>query len=102
MDFQWIITAKTEKTEVWQKSTPKVSIVVTEKKDQYPASILVDWMWDDKVELVENLKIGSEVAMIFNPRVTEYNDRFYQNNSWYKIEVLSEPVEDEVEDIPFR
>ena len=101
MDFQWLITQKTLKVTVGKNDTPKISIVITENKDKYPESVLIDRMWDDKVALVEHLEIGSEVAIQFNPKVTEYNNKFYQNNSWWKLEVLSEPVEVEYEDIPF-
>jgi len=98
MNFQWIVKAVTPKIIVWQKDTPKISIVVEEIKDMYPESVLIDWMGEEKVALVEHLEVGSEVAVTFNARTSEYNYRFYQNNNWYIIETLSEP---KLEDFAF-
>jgi hypothetical protein len=99
MNFQGIVKVVTPKMTVGQKDTPKVSIVVEEIKDKYPESVLIDWMGDDKVALVEHLAVGSEVAVVYNSKVTEYNDRHYQNNGGRKLEVLSEPAEET--DVPF-
>jgi len=54
---------------------------VEEIKDMYPESVLIDWMGEEKVALVEHLEVGSEVAVTFNARTSEYNYRFYQNNN---------------------
>ena len=99
MNFQGKIIAKTPEVNIWKNDTPKVSIVVEEIKDKYPESVLIDRMGDERVALVKYIEIGSEVSVIFNPRVTEYNDRHYQNNGGRKIEVLSEPAA--AEDLPF-
>lgn len=100
MNFQGTIIAKTEKTEVWEYSTPKIYIVIEEIKNKHSNSIVVA-CFGDQVDLVKNVAIGSEVAIEYNSKASEHNGKYYQNNSIRKIEILSEAMVEHEEDIIF-
>lgn len=101
MNFQWVITAKTPVTEVWQNAMPKMSFIIEETwSKQYKDSLVIDAI-KDKVDLVEKLPIGSEVAIKYNGRANEYNGKMYNGLSLWNLEVISEPALEEQEDLPF-
>jgi len=58
MQFTGTIIAKTEKIEIGEKQTPKVSLVLEESSDsQYKDSVMIDWIGDEKVALINPLKV---------------------------------------------
>lgn len=101
MNFQGIITAKTPVTEVWQNAMPKMSFIIEETwSKQYKDSLVIDAI-KDKVDLVEKLPIGSEVAIQYNGRANNYNWKLYNWLSLWKLEVISEKEEDFIDSDPF-
>lgn len=101
MNFQWVITAKTPVTEVWQNAMPKMSFIIEETwSKQYKDSLVIDAI-KDKVDLVEKLPIGSEVAIQYNGRANEYNGKMYNGLSLWKLEVISEWTEEFIDSDPF-
>ena len=101
MNFQGVIKAKTPVTEVWQNAMPKMSFIIEETwSKQYKDSLVIDAI-KDKVDLVEKLPIGSEVAIQYNGRANQYNDKMYNGLSLWKLEVISEPEVEEQNDVPF-
>jgi hypothetical protein len=115
MQFTGKITVKTEKIFIGANNTPKLSLILEEAEDkQYKDSIMIDWIGDEKVALVENLPVGSTITVHFNTRATEYNGRHYNNLNGWRIEgqqaapVADAPatkkadkIEEDFDDLPF-
>ena len=90
LKFTGIITAisakqsgETTNGKHWEKQ----KFVVTEQKDLYPQSLLVEAF--NKSELIENLQEGDEVEVTFNVNAKEYKGAFYGSNQLWKINVLN-------------
>lgn len=113
MQFTGTIINKTEKIEIGANNTPKISLILEEEGDkQYKDSIMIDWIGDEKVALVENLPIGSVITVHFNTRASEYNGRYYNNLNGWRIESDGaapaaapakkvDKIEEDFEDLPF-
>jgi len=116
MQFTGTITAKTEKIEIGEKQTPKMSVILEEVTDnQYKDSVMIDWIGDEKVALVENLPVGTTLTIHFNLRANEYNGRYYNNLNGWRIETdgaapvanwsapakKADKIEEDFEDLPF-
>ena len=86
MTFEWKITFISEETLVWQKQLPKISFVVEEESDkEYKNTVLVDLLWE-RTEMIKQYSVGDHVKVYLNFRVSEFNDKRY-NNIWaWKIE----------------
>jgi len=101
MNFQGVIKEKTPVVEVGQNAVRKISFMIEEVwQKQYKDSLVIDAI-KDKVDLVEKLPIGSEVAITYNGRANSYNGKLYNWLSLWKLEVISEPQEEEIEDVLF-
>ena len=109
MQFTWVITAITPKILVGAAQKPKISLVLTEVTEkEYKESLLIDRLGDDKVSIVEQYAPGQIVTVLFNPRASEYNDKWYCNLSGRRIEASngsssapSKRMEAPSEDMPF-
>ena len=57
----------------------------------------------DKIEMMQNLKLGANIEVKLNVSSKEYNGRYYHNISAWDITLQDEVVEEEVEseEMPF-
>lgn len=86
MEFTGKITFKGEKQFVWANSTPKLTVVLEENNaKEIKDSLVVDFLNDQKVALVENYREGDVITVSFNSRASEYNGKYYQNHNWRKV-----------------
>lgn len=99
MQFKGNIIYKWELLHVWANSTAKQTIVLEEvtTKDQKD-SLVIDFIWDAKVTLIANYNVWDVINVSFNSRASEYNGRYFQNLSGWKVEAIKVQ---EQEDIPF-
>lgn len=89
--------------EIGENKTPKITFVLTEITDrEYPGSLAVD-IWGDKTGLIDGVAEGDEITAFLNSRSREYNGRYYNSISAWRIEKgnggTTKPEEDE--DLPF-
>lgn len=94
---------------IGENATPKQTIVMEEVTDrEYPASITLDFR-RDKVELLANVTVGTVVKVGLNTRAREYNGRWYNSISAWRMDVVADAgssaapaTTDEVDDdLPF-
>lgn len=71
------------------------SIVIEEKSDKYPQSIV--GALNPKID-ISNLKLGDDVKVQFSLFANEYNGKYYQNIRVWKVEPMLKKKED---DFPF-
>lgn len=104
MKFTGIVTAISQKTtgESNGKAWEKQSFVLTEQKDKYPQSILVEAF--NKPAEIEKIQIGDEVEVQFKINAKEYKGVFYGSNSLWRLNVLNskESAENEPQNKPTR
>lgn len=104
MEFNGKVTQILEKEEIGKNKTPKQAIVIEEITDrEYPWSIVVDF-WRDNTETIEAMSVGDEVTVYLNSRAREYNGRWYNSISGWRIETVVASVDkdwDVDEDLPF-
>jgi hypothetical protein len=83
--------------------------VVTVEDGKYPQDIILQVV-QDKVSVLDSFKVEDEVAVTFDIRGKEYNDRYFNNLQAWKVERMGDasevpepaPKADEPEDdIPF-
>lgn len=65
----------------------------------------------EKIELVAGLKVGDTIKAYLNPRAKEYNGRWYNSVSCWKVDIISQgggssssagsASYDDNEDLPF-
>lgn len=79
---------------------------VIETQDQFPKKVCFT-LFNDKVSLIEQIKVGDEIEVYFNVESREYNGKWFHNINAWKIEQPSEninmkdaPPEYRLEDIP--
>ena len=101
MTFEWKITFISEETLVWQKQLPKISFVVEEESDkEYKNTVLVDLLWE-RTEMIKQYKEGDHVKVYLSFRVSEFNEKRY-NNIWaWKIEGNAWTPSSEWDQLPF-
>lgn len=104
MKFTGIVTAISKKTtgESNGKTWEKQNFVLTEEKDRYPQSILVEAF--NKPSEIEKIQVGDEVEVQFNMNAKEYKGVFYGSNSLWRLNVLNskESAENEPQNKPTR
>ena len=101
MEFTWKITQILELESIGENWTPKQSIVVEEITERdYPASIVVDF-WRDNTETISSFDVGDEVKVHLNSRAREYNGRWYNSISGWKVEKVSSEDNSPSEWLPF-
>ena len=82
MQFTGRVISKSKPVPAW--TSTKVEVHLEEIKDKFPDSILVAFFWE-KVSLTDDMDVGDTVGVEYNAKVTEYNDRKYNNNNAWKI-----------------
>lgn len=106
MNFEGKITKKWALQQVWKNNLDKISLLLEEVNDkEYKASIKVDFLKDIAREVNENYKEWMHVSVDLNSRVSEYNWKYYNNITWWRInqtktDEQSTPL-DTAEDLPF-
>lgn len=86
MQFLWTVKVIWPRIVVGQNNTAKVSVVFEEKNDRdYKDSLAIDFLWE-KADLIDQVSEGEELTVFFNFRATEFNAKYYNNLSGWKIE----------------
>lgn len=87
---------------VGKNAIQKRSFVLEEKTDrEYKGSILIDLV-KDKVTLLDGYNVGDTVKVSLNSRASEYNWRWYNSLTAWKIEGNgSTGSHDSNDDLPF-
>ncbi len=118
MQFTGRVTTKTPQITVGANNTPKISLIMEEDSEkQYKDSIMIDFVGEEKVALVDGIAEGSTITVSFNTRATEYNGRYYNNLNGWRIEggnsngwsnewsapakKKEEKIEEDFDDLPF-
>ncbi len=117
MQFTGRVLTKTLQITVGANNTPKISLIMEEDSEkQYKDSIMIDFVGEEKVALVDGISEGSTITVSFNTRATEYNGRHYNNLNGWRIEGGSseggnnqsapakkkeEKIEEDFDDLPF-
>lgn len=108
MDFTGKIVYKGKKETVGQNGFEKLSLVLEEISDKdYKSSLMIEF-FKEKIDLVASLQVGDTIKAYLNPRAKEYNGRWYNSVSCWKVDVLSqgnggssEGSYDDNDDLPF-
>ena len=88
MEFTGKITFIAPEEAIGQNLTPKVSCVLEEPEGQYPSSMSVDF-FKEKIDLIKPYKVGEVVKVQLNFRAREYNGKYFNSISAWKIEKAS-------------
>ncbi len=108
MEFEGIITMMWIEETVWANNLRKINFVLEEETDrEFKSSIAVD-VFGDKVDMIKEFKQWDKVKVGLNFRAREYNGRWFNGISAWKIDRLgaanstnpnpSAPADD---DLPF-
>ena len=85
MEYTGTITFIGEVETVGKDDLPKQTIVIQEVTDRdHPWSVTFD-LWKDKIELVKGLSLGDEVTVWLNVKAREYNGRWFNSVSAWKL-----------------
>ena len=99
MEFKWTIKFKSNETEVWANSTPKITIVVEENTEkQYKESVAIDFIGDEKVANARAVNVGDIVNVKFNLWASEYNWRYFNNVRGWRVDIEKKKPEEPVKD----
>ena len=60
---------------------------VIETQDQYPKLVCINVIGEDKLKLIENIKIGELITCHINIQSNEFKGKYYTNVSAWKIEL---------------
>ena len=85
LDLQSGIAAKTGKE--WQKQS-----IVLDTGADFNNEICID-LFGDKIELIQNIKIGTFLECLLNVSSKEYNGRYYTNVSAWDVNIIDSPEE---------
>lgn len=66
----------------------KREMVVTVEDGKYPQDINLEFV-QDKISLLDNLRVGQQVTVTFDLRGREYNGRYFNNLQGWKIVAAS-------------
>lgn len=109
MDFTGKIIYKGNRESIGQNGFEKLSLVLEEISDKdYKSSLMIEF-FKEKIDLAEGLKMGDTIKAYLNPRAKEYNGRWYNSVSCWKIDIIaqgggsssSNSSYDDNEDLPF-
>jgi len=106
MEFEGIITMIWQEETVWANNSRKVTFVIEEETDrEFKGSIAID-LWNDKADLIKDFKEGDRVKAWLNFRAREYNGRWFNGVSAWRLDKLdwSAPVAKAApadDDLPF-
>lgn len=62
----------------------KREMVVTVEDGKYPQDINLEFV-QDKISLLDNLRVGQQVTVTFDLRGREYNGRYFNNLQGWKV-----------------
>ena len=86
MQFLWTVKVIWPRIVVGQNNTAKVTVVFEEKNDRdFKDSLSIDFL-GEKADLIDQVSEGEELTVFFNFRATEFNGKYYNNLSGWKIE----------------
>ena len=103
MEFEGIITLIGKEETIGEKQLKKITFVLEEESDrEYKASIAID-LFGERAELISNYKVGQKVKAALNFRAREYNGRWYNSVSAWKLEGGSDAgtAQKQDDDLPF-
>lgn len=86
MELTGRVIAIGEKETIGNNGFEKRSLAI-ETSEQYPQKIGIDFI-QNKLELLNNVKIGENVKVSINVRGNEYNGKYYVSLNGWKIEKL--------------
>ena len=72
--------------------------IVVETSEQYPQKVAIDFV-KDECSILDSYKVGQEVTVDVNVRGSEYNGKFYVNLQGWKINALSQQVNNVVNEV---
>ena len=78
----------TETIEVGKNNLKKCQMVI-ETDDKFPQMVAFDVLGSEKIEALQNAKMGDTLEIWFNVRGNEWKDRFYTSLSMWKWEKAS-------------
>lgn len=88
MQYEGKITTMLEKQLVWANQLPKRSIVLEEITDkEWKWGLVIDFL-KEKVDMLDEFKVWDQVRVSINTRASEYNGRWYNNITGWRIEAL--------------
>ena len=90
--------------QVGQNNTDKRTVILEENREsEYKGGIAFD-LWGDKITMIDSFNEGDIVSVSLNARVREYNGKWYNSISAWRIEALggggAAPAQEE-DDLPF-
>lgn len=86
MKFEWIIKTIWEEEVVGKNSIPKLTFIVEEVSEkEWKASIAVN-LFKDKIDIIKKFSVGDNVIVHLNSKCNEYNGKFYNSITGWKIE----------------
>ena len=86
MQYEGVITHIGDVEEIGENKTAKKTIVLEENTDrEYKGGLAFD-LWGEKVSLIDGYNVGDVITVHLNTRAREYNGRWYNSISWWKIE----------------
>lgn len=88
MQYEGKITTMLAKELVGANQLPKRTIVLEEITDkEWKGWLVVDFL-KEKVDMLDEFKVGEQVRVSINTRASEYNWRRYNNVTGWRIEKL--------------
>ena len=102
MEITWKVTFIGDITMVWEKQVQVRDFVIS-TDDQFPTTICFNQFWDQKVSLIDSLKLGDEVTCHFNITCNENKGKRYNRiSAWRLYKTWSAMSKVEVdENLPF-
>lgn len=89
MEFTGKIIFIGKEEKVGKNELLKVTFVMEESEAQYPNSMAID-LFGDKTELIKSYKVGDTIKAGLNFRSREYNDRYFNSISAWRIDPAEE------------
>lgn len=86
--------------QTFNKGFTKKEFVVQVEGGKYPQFIKFDFI-KEKIDLIQGIRLGSDVKVYFNIRGSEYNDKYYVNLEGWKVEVETQEAPEMNEEVDF-
>lgn len=74
-------------TQTFGSGFKKREIILTAGDEKYPQDISIEFL-QDKIELLDSITIGQTVTINFNIRGREYNGKYFNNLTGWKISTV--------------
>lgn len=108
MEFQGIVIEMWQEETVWQNNTRKITLVLEEESDnQYKQSLVLEQLWDRKVDMAKALSKWDRVRATLDCRAREYNGRWFNSLSAWRLEKMdwssssTSSSSEQADDLPF-